>query len=155
MANFQATLAANRANNPQLVNKANQQHGALRVFRSVYTAPASSPPQVADVIQWGYLPKGAVVLQGKLNYGAGTAACTINLGDPQSAARYLAATAINAAGATAVLPVNQTNGGTDYEVATPNPGASTDDSEIRSVVAGAAVAANQVINLTLYYVVNA
>lgn len=154
MANFQATLATYRANNPQLLAKANEQNARVRVFRSKYTAPASSPPQIGDVIQWGYLPKGAIVLQGKLNYGAGTASCTVNLGDPQSAARYLAATSIASAGATAVLPVNQTNGGADYEVASPNPGASTDDSEIRSVVAGAAVAVNQVINLTLLYVDN-
>lgn len=154
MANFQATLAGYRANTPQILAKANEQNARVRVFRAKYTAPAAGMPQIGDVIQWGYLPKGAIILQGKLNYSAGTAACTINLGDVQSAARYLAATAINAAGATAVLPVNQTNGGADYEVATPNPGGSNDDSEIRSVVAGAQIAAGQVINLTLLYVDN-
>jgi hypothetical protein len=153
MATFLSDLAANRANTPQLLNKGNQQDGEVRVLRAKFTAGASNP-QIGDIISWGYLPKGAVILQGKLNYGAGTASCTINLGDLQSAARYLAATAINAAGATPVLPVNQTNGGADYEVATPNPGASNDDSEIRSVVAGAVVAVGQVINLTLLYVTN-
>lgn len=155
MANFQANVAANRAATPQVLSKGNQQDAELRILRSTYTAPAAAPPQIADVIQWGYLPKGAVIVGGYLNYAAGTAACTINLGDPQSAARYLAATAINAAGNTPVQPpVLATNGGPQYEVATPNPGAATDDSEIRSVVAGAAIAVNQVINLVLFYVTN-
>jgi hypothetical protein len=155
MANFQATLAANRAALPQVLNKGNQQDGELRIFRSTYTAPAAGMPQIGDVIQWGYLPRGAVVVGGYMNYGAGTAACTINLGDPQSATRYLAATAINAAGNTPVQPpAAATNGGPQYEVVNPNPGASTDDSEVRSVVAGAQIAAGQVINLVLFYAAN-
>jgi hypothetical protein len=155
MATFLADLATNRATTPQALNKGNQQDGELRIFRAKYTAPASSPPAIADIISWGYLPKGAVIVGGYLNYAAGTASCTINIGDLQSAARYLAATSIASAGNTAVQPpVNATNGGASYEIATPAPGLSTDDSEIRSVVAGAAIAVNQVINLVLFYVNN-
>lgn len=155
MANFQATLAALRLTTPQSLAKGNQQDGEKRVFRSTYTAPAASPPQIADVLQWGYLPKGAVVLSFYLTYGAAGAGCTINLGDVQSAARYMAATSIAAAGNTGPsVPANLGSGGAAYEVAAPNPGATTDDSEIRSVVAGAAIAVNTVINLVLEYVQN-
>lgn len=155
MALFQATCAAGRATVPQSYLKGNQQDGEMRVMRSTYTAPAASPPQIADVLQWGYLPKGAVVLQFYLSYGAAGAGCTINLGDVQSAARYLAATSIAAAGNTGPsIPANQGSGGAAYEVAAPGPGLTTDDSEIRSVVAGAAIAVNTVVNLVLTYVAN-
>jgi hypothetical protein len=82
-----------------------------------------------------------VIVGGYLACTAGTASCTANLGDLQSAARYLAATAINAAGTTSIQPpVNIGLGmaGGGYEVATPAPGGSTDDSEIRSVIAAPA-----------------
>ena len=156
MATFTASLAANRANTPQLLNKGNQQDGEVKVFRSVWNDALTATLAIADVISWGFLPKGAVIVGGYMAYTAGTAACTINLGDLQSAARYLAATAINAAANTPVQPpVNiglGISGG--YEVAAPNPGASTDDSEIRSVVAGAGSPATQRIVLVLFYVTN-
>lgn len=155
MANFLATLGINRAAIPQVYNKGNQQDGEKRIFRSTYTAPASSPPQIADTITWGYLPKGAVVTGFYFTYGAAGAGCTINLGDPQSAARYMAATSIAAAGNTGPsVPANLGSGGAAYEVAAPLPGSSTDDSELRSTVAGAQIAVNTVINLVLEYVTN-
>lgn len=156
MATFTASLATSRAATPQVLNKGNQQDGELRIFRSVWNDALTQALNIADVISWGFLPKGAVIVGGYMAYTAGTAACTANLGDVQSAARYLAATAINAAGNTAVQPpVNiglGISGG--YEVAAPNPGVSTDDSEIRSVIAGAGSPATQRIVLVLFYVAN-
>lgn len=156
MTTFNASLATNRAATPQAYNKGNQQDGELRIFRSVWNDALTQALNIADVISWGFLPKGAVIVGGYLSYTAGTAACTINLGDPQSAARYLAATAVNAAGNTPVQPpVNiglGISGG--YEIAAPSPGSATDDSEVRSVVAGAGSPATQRIVLVLFYVAN-
>lgn len=156
MATVTASLATARATIPQSLVKGNQQDGELRIFRSVYNDALTGTLSIADVISWGYLPKGAVIVGGYLTYTAGTAACTANLGDLQSAARYLAATAINAAGTTSLQPpVNIASAvGTGYEIATPGPGLSTDDSEIRSVIAGAGSPATQRIVLMLFYVAN-
>lgn len=156
MATQNATLSAARANTPQGLLKGNQQDGELRIFRSVYNDGLTLTLSIADIISWGYLPKGAVIVGGYLTYTAGTASCTINLGDVQSAARYLAATAINAAGTTSIQPpvniASAASGG--YEVAAPGPGLTTDDSELRSVVAGAGSPATQRIVLVAFYVAN-
>lgn len=156
MATFNASLSANRANIPQLLSKGNACDGELRIFRSVWNDALTATLAIADVISWGYLPKGALVVGGYMACTAGTAAATANLGDLQLATRYLAATAINAALNTAVQPpLNIGLGvGTGYEVATPNPGGTTDDSEIRSVIAGAGSPATQRIVLVLFYVTN-
>lgn len=154
MPTFNASLATSRAAIPQVLTKGNQQDGRLRIFRSVWNDALTQALAIADVISWGYLPKGAVIVGGYLAYTAGTASATANLGDLQSAARYLAATAITSAANTAVQPpVNiglGISGG--YEVATPNPGQTNDDSEIRSVIAGAGSPATQRIVLVLFYV---
>jgi hypothetical protein len=86
-----------------LTNRINSdaRHGRVRYFESVFVAPASgAAPAIADKIRWGALPIGARILGGlsKLYWNAGTASCTINLGDNMSAARHLAATAITALG---------------------------------------------------------
>jgi hypothetical protein len=104
MATQNASLSAARANTPQALLKGNQQDGELRIFRSVYNDGLTLTLAIADIISWGYLPKGALIVGGYLTYTAGTASCTANLGDLQSAARYLAATAINAAGTTSIQP---------------------------------------------------
>lgn len=158
MANQNATCAAARATTPQSSLKGNQQDGELRVLRSVYNDGLTLTLAIADTITWGYLPKGAVVVGGYLTYTAGTAACTANLGDVQSAARYLAATAINAAGTTSLQPpasiaLGAVAGG-GYEVAAPGPGLTTDDSAIISTIAGAGSPATQRIVLVLYYAAN-
>lgn len=83
--------------------KANRVNGRIRYATFLYRAPASgTAPAIADKIIWGKLPAGVRVLPGlcRLDYNAGTASCTINLGDQFLATRYLSATAINAAGAT-------------------------------------------------------
>lgn len=156
MATVQASCAAGRAATPQSYLKGNQQDGELRVMRSVYNDALTGTLSIADIVQWGYLPKGAVAIGGYLTYTAGTASCTINLGDVLLATRYLAATSIAGAGTTSLQPAlniaSAASGG--YEVAAPNPGATTDDSEIRSVVAGAGSPATQRVVLMLFYVAN-
>jgi hypothetical protein len=156
MATVQASGAAGRAATPQSYLRGNQQDGELRILRSVWNDGLTATLSIADVVQWGYLPKGSVLVGGYLTYTAGTASCTINVGDVQLATRYLAATAINAAGTTSLQPplnlVSAASAG--YEVAAANPGATTDDSEVRSVVAGAGSPATQRIVLMLFYVAN-
>lgn len=81
--------------------KSNRMGGRIRYAGFMFKAPASgTAPAIGDKIVWGKLPVGARVLGhlSRLDFNAGTAACTLNLGDQFQAARYLAATAINAAG---------------------------------------------------------
>lgn len=87
--------------NPATRMKANRVHGRIRMFESIFVAPsAGAAPAIADKIIWGRLPVRARLLGhlGRLDFNAGTAACTLNVGDQFVAARHLAATAINAAG---------------------------------------------------------
>lgn len=151
MANFQADLAANLAATPQIRNKANKQGGRIRWFESTYTAPASGTPQVGDTIEFGSLPLGARVVAplSSLNYSAGTASSTLAIGDQVTPARHLAATAINAAGNTALT--NPANGAASFETSD-NSNTSSNNCKLLGTVAGAAVAANQVITLRVAYV---
>jgi hypothetical protein len=153
MANFNADNAAAVAAVPQTRVKANKQHGRVRWFESTYTAPAAGTPQIGDTITWGKLPVGARVIGplSSLNYSAGTAASTINVGDAASAARHLAATAINAAGNTALA--NPANGAASFETSDAS-GTATDNCSLVSTVAGAPIAANQVITLRVAYSVD-
>ena len=103
MANFQANIINNLAALPQLKNRVDQMGGRLRMFEAIFIAPSSGvAPAIADKIIWGQLPLGALLWPhlGQVIYNAGTAACTINLGDSVSPARHMAATAINALGST-------------------------------------------------------
>jgi len=145
MANFQADNAANVAGTPQQRNKVNKQGGRIRWFESTYTAPASGTPQIADTIEFGTLPVNARVIGplSSLNVSAGTASSTLAIGDGVTAAKYLAATAITSAGNTALA--NPANG-----AASPETGEST--TKLIGTVAGAAVAAGQVITLRIAYV---
>lgn len=147
MANFNADLAAAKAATPPNRTKANKQHGRLRIFESTYTAPASGTPQIADTITWGDLPVGARVLShlSTLSYAAGTASSTATVGDAASANRHLSAQAINAAGQTALTTGN--SGVASYEIAEAT-------KTLTSTIAGAAVAANQVITLRVVYVLD-
>lgn len=100
MANFNASQITRLVATPPQKSRSDQSHGRIRLFESLYAAPASgTAPAIADRIIWGQLPVGAVMLShfGRLDFNAGTAACTINLGDNTQPARYLGATAINAA----------------------------------------------------------
>ena len=106
MANFTAdvqTMLDGPAFGQPLTNrmKVNRVGGRLRPWESIYRAPSSGvAPAIADKIIWGRLPIKARILGhlSRLDFNAGTVACTINLGDQYLAARHLAATAINAAG---------------------------------------------------------
>jgi hypothetical protein len=151
MASFYADNAAALVATPPTKVKANKRVGRIRWFESTYTAPASGTPQIADVIEWGTLPVGARVIGplSSLNYSAGTASSTINVGTTASATQLLAATAITSAGNTALA--NPSNGAASFETSDAT-GTATDNCAIRSVVAGAAIAASQVITLRLAFV---
>lgn len=101
MANFNAVPLTAFAATPGYKMKGAGFHGKLRLFESVYRAPTSgAAPAIADKIIWGKLPVRAKIIGhlSQLQFNAGTASCTANLGDNIVAARHLAATAINAAG---------------------------------------------------------
>lgn len=151
MANFQADIPTNLAATPQVRNKANKQGGRLRYFESTYVAPASGTPQIADTIEWGRLPVGARIIPhlSRIDWSAGTASCTLNLGDTASAARHLAATAITTAGNAALT--TPANAAATFETSDASNG-TTDNTKLVSTVAGAAIAANQVITLRVAYV---
>lgn len=148
MANFYATDGLNpTAQTPGNRLESYDLGGKLRFATIQYTAPASGTPQIGDVIIWiPSLPKGARVLAhlSRLDWSAGTASSTATLGDGHTANRYLAATAITSAGGAA--------GTTLANGATYVTGTNASDTQIQSTIAGAAVAASQVITLRLAYV---
>lgn len=154
MANQNASLSAALAATPQTLTKGNQQGGELRVFHSTYTNPSSGGVVIGQRVSWGWLPRGARIVGGILSCSAGTASSTLNLGDAATPARYLAATSVASATTITVVPLPNAVGGAGFEIDVVAPGAATDQSEIRSVCAGANLAANQTFNLTLYYVTN-
>lgn len=150
MANGNGSLAAARTAFPQTLTKPNLQGGDIQVFVSTYTVPASGGPGIGEYISWGFLPFGARLMPTtKLYFAAGAASSTLNLGDPVTPARYLAATAVTSAGS-AVAEAQFANGAL-FDVAVVKPGDATDQSELRSVVAGAALQAGQVITLVAQY----
>lgn len=149
MATFNASLAAARVAFPQTLVKPNAQGADVQVFISTFTVPAGGLA-IADVISWGFLPLGARLMPGSAVFcAAGTASSTINLGDAVAPARYMAA---SSAAAAAKLPAEaQFASGALFEVGVVKPGDATDQSEIRSVVAGAALLAGQVLTLVGFY----
>ena len=101
MANFNAVLLTNLASAPGTKSKGSGFHGKLRIAEWVFRAPTSgTAPAIGDKIIWGKLPVRSKIFghMSLLQFNAGTASCTANLGDNITAARHLAATAINAAG---------------------------------------------------------
>ena len=154
MANQNATLAAARATVPnQALVRGNQFGGRLRAFFSTLTNPAAGGVLIGEFVSWGFLPLGARVLFGTLTCSAGTASSTLNLGDPATAARYLAASSVATAANIAINPpVTFALGAAGFEVANVAPGLATDQSELRSVCAGANLAANQNFALFLAFV---
>jgi hypothetical protein len=101
MPDFNASLASVLATPILQRAKVNALAGRLRVFEAVYVAPASgTAPAIADRIIWGKLPVRSRLMGhlAQLQWSAGTASCTLNLGDSLNAARHLAATAITTAG---------------------------------------------------------
>lgn len=149
MATVNASVSAARVALPQQLVKPNVQGADLQLLVSTYTVPAGGVA-IGDKISWGQLPFGARLMPGtKLYFSAGAASSTINLGDPVSQARYLAATSVAAAG-NAVAEAQFANGAL-FEVTVAKLGLPTDQSELLSTVAGAALPAGQVITLVAQY----
>lgn len=150
MANGNGFLAAARAAFPQTLVKPNLQGGDVQVFISTYTVPATGGPGIGEYISWGFLPFGARIMPtSRFYFSAGAASSTINLGDPASASRYMDANAVTTAGS--VTFDKQFAGGAMFDVSIVAPGQATDQSELRSTVAGAALQAGQVITLVAIY----
>lgn len=131
--------------------KVNKLQSRIRYALGLFTVVAGSLPVVADTIAFVRIPKGARVLGhlGQLNFSAGAAAQTLNVGDAASAARHLAATAVTAAGV-AIPQAASANGAsfetTDDTIASGDPTA-TNNCDIRSTVAGATLTAGAVYAL--------
>lgn len=148
MTAFYSAEVTNLNATPPVRVKVNKLQSRIRYALGIYTAPATNP-QIADTIAFVRLPKGCRVLGhiSQVNFAVGTAACTMNLGDAASAARHLAATAINAAGV-ATPQAAQVNGAsfetTDESLTSGDPTA-TNNCDLRGTVAGAVVAVGQVI----------
>ncbi len=108
MANFFSdlvTILNGPAFGQPLANKTQvgYQSARVRYIESMFVGPiAGTTPAIADKIFWCKLPLNSRIIPhlSVLRYNAGTAASTLNVGDSVVPARYLAATAINAAGAT-------------------------------------------------------
>jgi hypothetical protein len=151
MANVNADLQTNAVAIPPVRNKVNRQHGRVRWFEATYTAPATGMPGIGDTITWGALPKGARVIGhlSQLNWSTGTASSTLNVGDAASAARHLAATAITTAGV--ATPQAQSASGAQFETSDDS-SAATNNCTLISTIAGAGLAASQVLTLKVAYV---
>jgi hypothetical protein len=131
--------------------KPTAQGGRVRFMESSFLAGATNP-QVGDTIKLATLPVGARLIPhlSRLDWSAGTAGCTLSLGDAASAARYLPATAVTGAG-TAGITV-PANGALDFESSNGS-NTATDDCALLLTVAGAVVAVGQRVTLRAAYVV--
>jgi hypothetical protein len=131
---------------PPVKNSAAQLGGRIRIFRATYTQGASVGA-VGDIVYFGKLPQGATpVPGGKAFFSTGTASSTLKIGLTGSDACFAAATAITTAG-TFTLDVFAASG-----AVLKNSG--TTDLEIIGTVAGAGIAAAQVITVWQPYVMN-
>lgn len=151
MANVNADLQTAAVATPPPRVKVNRLNGRVRWFEATYTAPATGMPAIADTITWGSLPIGARVLGhlSQLNWSTGTASSTLNVGDAASAARHLAATAITTAGV--ATPQAQSASGAQFETSDAS-SAATNNCTLISTIAGAGLAASQVLTLKVAYV---
>ncbi len=129
----------------------------VRRFLREYVAPASSPPAIADTIYWGTLPRGARILRsnpGQISCSAGTSLSTLNVGlrttkdkTVVSATQLSTALDVAAAGQKALV------GGAAYANGVAE-APLTEECDVYSTVAGAAIAANQRIMLEILYVLD-
>lgn len=156
--NFFSTQVTNMIATPPVRVRVNQLHGRIRYALGTWLANATAP-QIADVLFFVRLPKGVLILGylSQLSFNAGTAASTMNLGDSASAARHLAATAINAAGVATPDAVTKNLGvigytTTDQTLDGTGVPTATNDCDIRGTVAGAVVAVTQNLALSMAYV---
>jgi hypothetical protein len=143
MASFNASVAASYDAAASARLNSNAVGGKIMYMVSTYTVPAGTLA-IADKIIWGKIPKGSRVVGhlSKLYFAAGTASSTVNVGDSTTPARFLAATSVASAGS-AVTEAANASGATHVYTA---------DTDIQSVVAGAVLAAGQVLTLHLAYV---
>ena len=143
MANYNASVRASALGAAKDKLNASSAHAVVKYIMSTYTVPAGTLA-IADTITWCQIPKGARVIgnMSKIYFSAGTASSTINLGDSGSAARFLAATSVASAGSAVPEAANASGANHIY----------TADTNLVSTVAGAVLAAGQVITLHLAYV---
>ena len=90
--------------NPQTRVKANRAGGRIRFAEFTYNQGATASANTTDKVVMGTLPKGAKIIghMSKLYWNAGTASCTMSVGDSIQAARWVPA-ATDAATAGSVL----------------------------------------------------
>lgn len=102
-------------------NKASKMGGRIRLLEAFFVVPAATLA-IADKIVWGKLPQKSKLIGhlSKLNFTAGTASSTLNLGDNVSAARYLAATSVASLGSAVPVAAEQSNTCTATTVAGSN-----------------------------------
>ena len=122
-----------------------EQGGKLRTVLWKYTQGASAGT-IGDVIYFGKLPAGATVLAGTLHWGTGTASETTAIGIVGTPAKFLAATATVTASTAPTAVQAHLAGGATYKT--------TAETDVIGTNAGAAIAAAQVITLTLSYVID-
>ncbi|MDQ3139987.1 MAG: hypothetical protein M3Q15_04615 [Pseudomonadota bacterium] len=151
MANVQADIKAAQVNTIPTRLRTQSFFGRIRIFEATYTVPATGGPIVGETISWGQLPVGARTLgnMGKLYFSTGAAASTLNLGDAVSAARHLAATAVTTAGN--AVPEAANAAGAQFSTSDSST-AVTNNCDLISTVAGAALVAGQVITLRFPFV---
>ena len=157
-ANFFTTQVTNLIATPPVRVRVNQLHGRVRYALGTWLANAAAP-QIADILYFVRLPKGVLILGylSQLSFNNGTAASTLNLGDSASAARHMAATAINAAGVATPDAVTKNLGvvgytTTDQTLDGTGVPTATNDCDIRGTVAGAVIAVTQNLALSMAYV---
>lgn len=147
MANINASIRAAQVAATQTSMRGNQFLGDVEIFYSTFTNPASNGVAIGEFIEWGQLPAGYRVVGGFLTYSALGASCTLTVGDETTNNRYLAATSVASAGNAAFsVPASAANGAAGFVIDTAAAG------RIRSVCAGANVAANGTATLCLFVV---
>lgn len=129
---------------PPVKNSAAQQGGRVRIFRATYTQ-GTTIGNVGDIVYFGVLPNGATpLLGGKAYFSTGTASSTLKVGLVGNDACFIAATSITTAGSLA-LEAFAASGAVIKTSA---------DTAIIGTVAGAGIAAGQVITAWIPYVMN-
>jgi hypothetical protein len=129
---------------PPVKNSAAQLGGRIRIFRGTYTQGASVG-SVGDIVFFGKLPAGATpVLGGKCYFSNGTASSTLKIGVTGSDAAFIAATSITTAGSLAL----------EAFAAAGAVLKTTAEVDVIGTVAGAGIAANQVLTAWIPYVLN-
>lgn len=144
-ADVYSTEYANAYNTtPPVKNSAAQLGGRLRIFRATYTQ-GDSAGSIGDIVHFGKLPAGATRIPGgKCFFSTGAASSTLKIGVTGADADMCAATSVTTAGSIAL----------DVFAASGAVSTLTAEKEIIGTVAGAGLAANQVLTVWQPYVMN-